>query len=174
MSGKFDSKYNTGELVLLKTLFNYEYLWTNIRVLGGAYGCMSMFYRTLDYTLVSYRDPNLKKTNEIYYGVSDYLKTANFSQVQINKYIIGSIGSFDNPVSTVTKYKRNTASYFNEITDEEMNRNRSELLNVKASDISKLSNIFSDIKEANRCALISSKYIDEAKRMYESVWQLAE
>ena len=174
VSGKFDSKYNTGELVLLKTLFNYEYLWTNIRVLGGAYGCMSMFYRTLDYTLVSYRDPNLKKTNEIYYGVSDYLKTANFSQVQINKYIIGSIGSFDNPVSTVTKYKRNTASYFNEITDEEMNRNRSELLNMKASDISKLSNIFSDVKEANRCALISSKYIDEAKRMYESVWQLAE
>lgn len=37
-------EYN-GALQILKVIMSYEYLWINIRVKGGAYGCMSNFNR---------------------------------------------------------------------------------------------------------------------------------
>ena len=38
----------TGTLRILKVLLSYDYLWMNIRVRGGAYGCMSGFTRKGD------------------------------------------------------------------------------------------------------------------------------
>lgn len=35
----------TGALRILKVIMSYEYLWVNVRVKGGAYGCMSGFGR---------------------------------------------------------------------------------------------------------------------------------
>ena len=62
----------TGALRVLKVIMNYEYLWMNLRVKGGAYGCMSSFGRSGEGYMVSYRDPNMAKTNEIYEGIPDY------------------------------------------------------------------------------------------------------
>ena len=33
----------TGALDILKVILSYDYLWMNLRVKGGAYGCMSGF-----------------------------------------------------------------------------------------------------------------------------------
>ena len=64
----------TGALRILKVILSYEYLWMNVRVKGGAYGCMSGFGRNGDAYFSSYRDPNLRKTNEIYEGVPEYVE----------------------------------------------------------------------------------------------------
>ena len=56
----------TGALQILKVILSYDYLWQNVRVKGGAYGCMSNFNRIGEGYLISYRDPNLEKTMEIY------------------------------------------------------------------------------------------------------------
>ena len=61
----------TGALQVLKVIMGYEYLWQNIRVKGGAYGCMSNFNRIGEGYFVSYRDPNLERTMEIYEGVAE-------------------------------------------------------------------------------------------------------
>ena len=64
----------TGALQILKVILSYDYLWQNIRVKGGAYGCMSNFRKSGDSFLVSYRDPHLKNTLKIfekYTGISD-------------------------------------------------------------------------------------------------------
>lgn len=55
-----------GALQILKVILSYDYLWQNVRVKGGAYGCMSNFNRIGEGYLISYRDPNLKKTMEVY------------------------------------------------------------------------------------------------------------
>ena len=56
----------TGALEILKVILSYDYLWINLRVKGGAYGCMSGFKRNGESFLVSYRDPHLKRTLEVY------------------------------------------------------------------------------------------------------------
>ena len=64
----------TGALRILKVMLSYEYLWMNIRVKGGAYGCMSSFRRNGDGFLVSYRDPNLTKTLAVFKKTGDFIR----------------------------------------------------------------------------------------------------
>ena len=172
LSGKFSKNLYSGRLFVLKTLFNYEYLWTNIRVLGGAYGCMSQFYKTGNYSLCSYRDPNVSNTNKVYLGIPEFLKSFNKSQNEIEKYIIGTMGTFDNPLSIVDNHIRNLSAYFNNMSDEEYNKRRHEALDINQNDFRDLSEIFEDIKNGDRCALISEAKYDEAKEEYDQVWQL--
>ena len=174
VTSKFDKRLYSGKLFVLNTLFNYEYLWTNIRVLGGAYGCMSRFKRTGNYGLVSYRDPNVSNTNKVFYDVPNYLRNVKKSDEEIEKYIIGSIGLFDNPISTVDAFNNNVGAYFNNQTDEEFNMRRQEILNMKPEDLNKLEENFKDISNANSCALIAENKLDEAKKEYDLVWQLME
>ena len=85
----------------------YEYLWQNIRVKGGAYGCMSNFNRIGEGYFVSYRDPNLERTMEIYEGVADYLRTFTVSDFDMNKYqynidsFLESLGNIEDGNATV-------------------------------------------------------------------------
>ncbi len=66
----------TGSLKVLKVMMGYDYLWNQVRVKGGAYGCMCSFYKNGDGYFVSYRDPNLTKTIEVYEKAADYIKNA--------------------------------------------------------------------------------------------------
>ena len=174
IANAFDKNKYSGKLNLLKTVFNYEYLWTNIRVLGGAYGCMSLFKRQGAYWFTSYRDPNLKNTVDVFNGIYDYLKNVSFSYDTIEKYIIGSIGTFDNPLSVIDTYKKNVAGYFNNITDDMIKNERKELINFKPDDFKDIAEIFSDISHSSACAIIGDKEADAANEMYDKVWQLVE
>ena len=174
ISNSFDKKLYSGAFKLIKTIFNYEYLWTNIRVLGGAYGCMSIFDRSGTYSFVSYRDPNLSKTNDTFYGIYNYLKNAKLSNNTIEKYIIGSVGDYDNPISIIDKFKNNFSAYINGISNEELRQNRETLIHMKNNDVNELAEVFKNIENSNAVAIISEKSIDEAEKNYDSVWKLIE
>lgn len=87
----------TGALEILKVILSYDYLWINLRVKGGAYGCMSGFKRNGESFLVSYRDPHLKRTLEVYQGVPDYIRAFEADEREMTKYIIGTISNKDVP-----------------------------------------------------------------------------
>ena len=89
----------TGALQILKLILSYDYLWTNIRVKGGAYGCMSAFKRTGKAYLVSYRDPNLDKTLAVFDGTPEYLRNFSADEHEMTKYIIGTISGLDTPLT---------------------------------------------------------------------------
>ena len=72
-------------------------LYTSIRVKGGAYGCMSGFGRSGEGYLVSYRDPNLRETNAVYEGVTDYLRNFQAYERDMTKFVIGTISDLDTP-----------------------------------------------------------------------------
>ena len=106
----------TGALQVLKVIMGYEYLWQNIRVKGGAYGCMSSFNRIGEGYFVSYRDPNLKCTIDVYEGVVDYLENFTVSDRDMTKYIIGTISNMDQPMTPATKGERSMNLYMNKVS----------------------------------------------------------
>ncbi|MFR3321582.1 MAG: hypothetical protein ACLTSZ_11170 [Lachnospiraceae bacterium] len=114
----------TGLLQIVKVMMNYDYLWQNIRVLGGAYGCMSAFGRGGDTMFVSYRDPKLAKTNEVYDGIPAYLEQFEADEREMTKYIIGTISELDTPLTPSMKGSRSLNAYFCEITEEEVQKER--------------------------------------------------
>ena len=111
-----------GTLQLLKVLMSYDYLWNHIRVKGGAYGCMSSFGKSGDAYFVSYRDPNLEKTNQVYEGIPEYLENFTATERDMTKYIIGTISDLDMPLTPSTAGSRSLHAYISGITDEEVQR----------------------------------------------------
>ncbi len=125
----------TGALSILKVLMNYEYLWSNLRVKGGAYGCMCSFYRRGDAYFVSYRDPHLRATNEVYEGIPDWLASFDAGEREMTKYIIGAISEVDTPLTPSAKGSRALQAYFSGTTEEDIQKTRREILTAVPEDI---------------------------------------
>ncbi len=134
-----------GSLKILKLILSYEYLWINIRVKGGAYGCMSSFLRTGESYFVSYRDPNLGKTNEIYEHVPDYLRTFDADERDMTKYVIGTFGSLDTPMNPEAKGSRSMSAYLQELPFEQIQKERDEILHATPQDIRDLADLIASV-----------------------------
>ena len=157
----------TGALQILKVILSYDYLWQNIRVKGGAYGCMSNFNRIGEGYLISYRDPNLKKTMEIYEGVVDYLKNFNVSDRDMNKFIIGTISNIDRPMNPSAKGSRSMNLYMNRVTEDMIRTERSQILDADQADIRELAKVLEAmLKEHSLCVIGSEEKIEENKEMF--------
>ncbi len=125
----------TGALRVLRVIMNYDYLWSNIRVKGGAYGCMSGFSRKGDTYFVSYRDPNLSATNDIFEGIPNYIKNFTVDDRDMTKYIIGTISELDTPMNPSAKGNRSLAAYITGLTHDMIQKERDEILNVDEASI---------------------------------------
>ena len=163
----------TGALQILKVILSYDYLWQNIRVKGGAYGCMSNFNRIGEGYLVSYRDPNLKKTMEVYEGVVDYLKNFNVEDRDMNKFIIGTISNIDRPMNPAAKGNRSMNLYMNHVTEEMIRTEREQILTAQQKDIRALADVLQALLDADLlCVIGGEEKIEEAKDMFMEIKNL--
>ena len=164
----------TGALQILKVILSYDYLWQNIRVKGGAYGCMSNFNRAGEGYLVSYRDPNLEKTVEVYEGVVDYLKNFTVDDRDMNKFIIGTMSNLDRPMNPAAKGSRSMNLYMNHITEEMLRRERAQILDARQEDIRRLADIVQAVLDAGLiCVIGSEEKIEQQKQLFGEVRILA-
>ncbi len=160
----------TGALQILKVILSYDYLWQNIRVKGGAYGCMSNFNRIGEGYFVSYRDPNLRRTVEVYEGVVDYLKNFTVSERDMTKYIIGTMSNIDQPMTPVTKGERSMHLYMNKVTADMIREERSQILDASQDDIRALSRVAEAVLKAGQfCVIGSEDKIEECRDMFGAV-----
>ncbi|MDO5590626.1 MAG: insulinase family protein [Lachnospiraceae bacterium] len=160
----------TGALQILKVILSYEYLWQNVRVKGGAYGCMSNFNRVGEGYFVSYRDPNLKKTMDIYEGVVEYVKNFDVSDRDMTKYIIGTMSNLDQPMTPATKGDRSMNLYMNKVDEAMLQKTRNEVLDATKEDIRKLAPILEAVLKAEQlCVIGSEEKIEEAKDLFDTV-----
>ena len=163
----------TGALQILKVILSYDYLWQNVRVKGGAYGCMSSFNRLGDGYFVSYRDPNLEKTNEIYEGITEYLRNFDVSDRDMTKYIIGTISNIDQPMNPVAKGDRSLNLYMNRVSKEMIEKERKQILDATQEDIRKLADIVEAVLKANQlCVIGGEEKIEEQKALFDEIKDL--
>ncbi len=120
----------TGALRVLKVMMGYDYLWNQVRVKGGAYGCMCGFTKSGDSYFVSYRDPNLSRTIDVYEKAADYIKHFQGDERSITQFIIGAISDLDTPMTPSAKGAYSLSGYMTGLTLAEMQRNRDELMEV--------------------------------------------
>ena len=162
-----EGKEYTGALQILKVILSYDYLWQNVRVKGGAYGCMSNFSRLGEGYFMSYRDPNLEKTNEVYEGVVDYLKNFSVSERDMTKYIIGTISNMDQPMTPVTKGDRSMNLYMNQVSEEMIRKERAEVLDATEEDIRALAEIVEAVLKKNYfCVIGNEEKLEEQNELF--------
>ncbi|WP_143320872.1 insulinase family protein [Clostridium sp. HBUAS56010] len=157
----------TGALKILKVILSYDYLWLNLRVKGGAYGCMSGFGRSGEGYFASYRDPNLKETNQIYEGVVEYLNTFKVEDRDMTKYVIGTISDMDVPYPPSTRGNRGLSAYLSGVDQEMIDREREEVLNATQADIRNLAPLVKAVlKTGSLCVVGNEEKITADKDLF--------
>ena len=157
-------------LRILNVILNYDYMWINVRVKGGAYGCMSGFARNGESYLVSYRDPNLKETNDVYEGIPEYLRSFDADERDMTKYIIGTISDLDVPQTPKMKGTRSMSAYLIGLTEEMMQKQRDEILSCQVEDIRALADyIETMLKNSTICVVGGENKIQENSGMFDRI-----
>ena len=167
-------KYN-GALRVLKVMMGYDYLWKNIRVLGGAYGCMSSFAKNGDSAFVTYRDPNLQNSIDVFEKASAYLRNFDSDDRTILQYIIGAISDLDTPKTPSAKGAYGLTAYLCNARMENIQKNRDQLLGTTRETIRGLADyVDAFMKDECICVIGSSDKIEESREIFDVVEQLVE
>ncbi|MEQ3153971.1 insulinase family protein [Agathobacter rectalis] len=163
----------TGALRLLRIILSYDYLWINVRVKGGAYGCMNTFLRSGESYFVSYRDPNLSDTLDVYDKIPEYIKSFSPDERDMTKYIIGTFSALDTPMNPEAKGSRSLSAYLEGITYEQIQKERNEILNAQPKDIRRLADLVEAVlKKDSICVIGNENMIKESAGLFENVEKL--
>lgn len=156
-----------GALKILKVIMGYDYLWINVRVKGGAYGCMNGYMRNGDTYFVSYRDPNLAATNEVYEGIPAYLENFDADESEMTGYIVGTISDIDTPLNPSAKGARSMTAYLQELTYEDIQKERDQVLGANAQDIQNLKELITAVlSDGNLCVIGNEEALLAEKEMF--------
>ncbi len=166
------NKYN-GHLLVLRQILNYEYLWQNIRVTGGAYGCGANFTRTGEAVMRTFRDPHLKRSLNVYKKLPSYLKKFDADDETMTKYVIGATGAADTPLTASLFDSVSMQAYMNGVTDEMRQKIRNEMLDTTVEDIRALSSYIKNmLKSDSICVIGSEGAIEKDKDVFLKTEQL--
>lgn len=162
-----------GALKVLKVMMGYDYLWNQVRVIGGAYGCMCSFYKNGDAYFVSYRDPNLEKTIKAYEEAADYIKECELDERTITQFIIGAISELDTPMTPATRGLYSLGGYLTGLSMERVQQERNELLQVTPEILHGLSaQVAAFMAQGNVCVVGNGEKIQKNKSIFKSIEQL--
>ncbi len=157
----------TGALRILRVILNYDYLWLNIRVKGGAYGCMSGFGRNGDAYFSTFRDPNLRKSNEVFEGMPEYLKHFHADERDMTKYVIGTISSMDTPLNPSAKGMRSMMAYLTHVTLEDYQKERDEVLAAGEDEIRALEPLVAAVlADGNICVIGNEGVLEKDAELF--------
>lgn len=162
-----------GTLNVLRVMMGYEYLWVNVRVKGGAYGCMCSFYRDGGAYFVSYRDPNLGQTIDVYEKAADFIANYDANERTMTQYIIGTVSELDTPLTAAGKGRRSREYYFTDMTREMLQTARDEVLDAKPEDIRALAEYIRAFMEDDcLCVVGNEQKIKEEKNKFMKIGNL--
>jgi Zn-dependent M16 (insulinase) family peptidase len=156
-------------MLVLTNILRTGYLWNNIRVQGGAYGGGFSADMNGVFSLWSYRDPHLKRTVDIYEGVADYLEKLELSEEDLEKAKIATIGGLDKPLTPSDKGSRVLGMLLAGMTQEDIQRERDEVLSTKVEDLRKFAPMFREgMKQNNICVFGSEAKLTEDKDLFKT------
>lgn len=159
----------TGALRVLRVMMGYDYLWTQVRVKGGAYGCMCNFGKSGDSYFVSYRDPNLEKTIDVYEKAADYIEHFEADERTMTQYIIGAVSEMDMPMTPAAKGNYSLGGYMTHYSYERVQQDRDELLATQVDTIRGLAAyIRAFMEDECLCVVGNEEKIKEQKGLFSS------
>ncbi len=162
-------KYS-GKMLVLKNILNLEYLWNTVRVQGGAYGCGFNIIRSGAMYMYSYRDPNLKRTLDVYDNAADFISSFDADEKAMTNYIIGAINSIDRPTSKEQRLKISVVRKIVHLTDEMKQRERDELLSATAQDMREYAKMLEAMKKSPYTCVIGNKdNIQKEKGLFKNI-----
>lgn len=159
-----------GALRVLSTILSYDYFWNRIRTQGGAYDSAAYFLRDGTACFTSYRDPNVRKTFEIYDQIPEYVASFEMDERELEKNIIGTISSLDQPKNPSAKAGAGIGLYLRGITEEQRQKERDQILSCTAEDVRSLSKAMKAVIDQNHISVVGTgSMIREAGDLFDVI-----
>lgn len=98
-----------GTLRVARSIISYEYLWGEVRIIGGAYGTGFVTRRGGDVGFYSYRDPSPENAIDVYKKSAEFLRKFANENGDLSKFIIGAFGEYD--ILTTPRSAANEATF---------------------------------------------------------------
>ncbi len=163
----------SGTHFVFSKMLSSDYLQTNIRVRGGAYGSWGSMTTDGIMLLSSYRDPNLQRTIDAYDNIPNYLRDLDIDDDAMTKYIIGTIASKDMPVATSQRGRTALSRYRQGVTFEDVKRERAQILGTTPQQIRDLITIMEQVRDHGTiCVLGGEEKIMECKDKFDKIIRL--
>ena len=153
---KSGMEYN-GSMAVFRQIMSYEYLWQNVRVRGGAYGCSANIGRNGKGMFLSYRDPHLMRTKKVFEEAPEYLRSFDADEETMTKYVIGTFSGIDIPLTPSIYGTVCMREYLSGIRKDIRQNFRLEVLNTTAWDIRALADAVEAVLADNCLCVIGSE-----------------
>ncbi len=165
--------YN-GSFEVLKTYLSRDYLWNSVRQIGGAYGCFIQFsHITGNIAMISYRDPQVRKTYEAYNLIPKVIGDIGLSRPALEQIIIGTYGTFDPHQSAAARGATGRNEYLCGITADQKLQRLAEIIATNQEDLRKFAEPFQQMTENCHRAIIGNRAKIEAdKSLFDSILEL--
>jgi len=125
-----------GSAYVANKLLGTSWLWDRVRVSGGAYGGFSDFdTHSGMFTFLSYRDPNLLDTLDVYDGTAGFLRGLELDSDALTKAVIGTIGDIDGYQLPDAKGYTALMRHILGVTTEERQIRRDQVLGTTLADV---------------------------------------
>ncbi len=164
-----------GTMRVLKQILSTDYLQTQIRVLGGAYGGFCGFSPSGQAYFASYRDPNLKETLENYDKTPEFLHNFKADEKTMTRFIIGTIAGMDSPLTASQKGATAFARYIRKDTHEQLKAERAQVLSTTDADIRVMEEMVQSVLKQNViCVYGNDEKIKENKELFKAIVKITE
>ncbi len=165
-----DIKDYDAAIQVFHTIMRYEYLWFNIRVQGGAYGCMSGSSSDGKLTFATYRDPNIRRSNDVFEGIAGYIEDLDIDDREMTKFVIGTMSSVDPARTVCEKGTYSMTAYLANMDYEKAVKNRNRIIDCTQEDIRSLApGIRKAMEEGNICCVGSESGIEKDADLFKQV-----
>ncbi len=134
------------------------WLWEQVRLQGGAYGAFCQFDRLSGIlSFVSYRDPNLAKTLDVFDRSASFLRDLDLTDDERVKGIIGTIGDIDQYMLPDAKGYLSMTRQLSGVNDEDRQVIRAEVLGTSSSDFNNFVQILDAVKDKGLVKVLGSQ-----------------
>jgi hypothetical protein len=158
-----------GSANVITKFLGTSWIWEQVRMMGGAYGGFCTFDRLSGIlTFLSYRDPNLRRTLDVYDGTAQFLREASLDETAVTRSIIGTIGDIDTYLLPDARGYDSMVQYLVNDTDEGRQQRRNEVLATTAADFRAFADALDAVREQGKVMVIGSgEAIDKANAEFE-------
>jgi Zn-dependent M16 (insulinase) family peptidase len=165
--------YN-GHFEVLKNYLSRDYLWNTVRQMGGAYGCFIQFsHITGNLGIISYRDPQVRKTYDSYAAIPDIISGLQLSDKVLEQLVIGTYGNFDPLQSSAAKGAIARDEYLIGVTPAHKQQRIEEIISTRVADMQAFAPAFTRMLTGSHRVIIGNRSkIEKDRDLFDRITEL--
>ena len=163
----------SGSTYVLTNILNFSYLWNEIRVQGGAYGCGFSGRDNGDLSFYTYRDPQPGRSLGIFDAAPAFIREYCAADPDLTPMILGAMASADPLLNAQRRISVAEMRFFKGTTYEDVCRVRQELIGTSKEDLLAMADALELLAETNAtCVVAGQPLLDACGEKLQKVTQI--